>query len=138
MGVKSILAAVGLALLVMVLNVAAAFAWVAVYSMLIEPGHSEAWYQAYAMRAAPVSSVFAGLVLMLGAGVLIGRGRPVRQAMILGAVMAGTYILIDAIVLVAAQADSQTVTWAWGSWVTKLAAAVLGARIGARLRPRSA
>ena len=41
--------------------IAAAYLWVAVYSYVLEPGHEFGFYEQYAQTASPVVGVFAGL-----------------------------------------------------------------------------
>ena len=53
-------AALGGTLLALVVLVAAAFAWVAIYSYLLHPGESPAFYQQYAIRASPWVSLVMG------------------------------------------------------------------------------
>ena len=53
-------AALGGMLLAEVAQIAAAFAWVALYSYLIHPGETPAFYQRYAELAGPWVSVLAG------------------------------------------------------------------------------
>ena len=52
--------AIGGALGAEVVLVIAAFAWVAIYSYVLHPGESAAFYQQYAMRASPWVSLVAG------------------------------------------------------------------------------
>ena len=77
----------------MILNIACAFAWVAIYSHLVAPGQGEAAYQAYALRAVPWSAVIAGVPILLGAGWLLARwhGGGWRTGIVAGV----AYMLID-------------------------------------------
>ena len=54
--------------------------------------------------AAPVSSVVAGIPLMLLAGCLLARGRPKRAALLAAGAAALVYILIDLAILLGAGA----------------------------------
>lgn len=71
-------AAVGGALAAVVVLVAAAFAWVAIYSYLLHPGESEAFYQRYAIRASPWVSLFLGFPVFYLACRWIGSRSPSR------------------------------------------------------------
>jgi hypothetical protein len=124
----------GFALAVMILNVLASFAVVWFYSAFVEPGHPEAFYQAFALRAAPVSSVVAGMPLMFIAGMLIARRRIPRHALIAAAAMALLYIAVDAAILLAAKVSPGVWAWELLSYSTKLIAAIAGAAVGSRGR----
>lgn len=50
----------GGALVLHVVMVALAVAWVAFYSHVLEPGHDRSFYEAYAQRASPIVSLLAG------------------------------------------------------------------------------
>ena len=126
----------GFALAVMVLNVLVSFAVVFFYSAFVEPGHPEAFYQAFALRAAPISSVVAGVPLMFIAGMLIARRRARRPALIAGAAMALLYIAVDGAILFAAGADMWTLELL--SYSTKLLAAIAGAAAGSRSASKAA
>lgn len=124
------------AITVMVLNVAASFVVVWAYATFWEPGHPESFYQAWAMSAAPVSSVVVGAPLMFVAGFLIAGRRQRREALLAGGAVALVYIAIDLAVLLYAKAEGGIWGWAALSFVTKLLAAVAGAAV--RTRPQAA
>lgn len=115
---------------VMALNVAIAFALVWVYS-LFEPGHPDAHYEAVAMRWAPISSVVAGIPLMFMAGFLIAKRRSERSALLAAGAVAGVYIAIDGAVLLAADAGQEIWGWAALSFATKFVSALAGAKLRA-------
>src|SRR6185295_5761137 len=100
MGAKLILRGLAVAVPAMILNIACAFLWVAIYSHLIAPGQGEAAYQAYAMRAVPWSAVIAGVPILLGAGWLLARwhGGGWRTGLWAGAF----YLAIDLAIILAA------------------------------------
>lgn len=50
----------GGALLLNVVMITLAFAWVAFYAYVVEPGHDRAFYEAYAGRSSPAVSLIAG------------------------------------------------------------------------------
>lgn len=114
----------------MVINVAVAFLWVAIYSMLIAPGQEKAAYEAYAMRAAPWSSVIAGMPILFAAGWLLARWH--GGGWEIGIWAAAAYILLDVVILAAAAGMSAFTPIVALSAVTKLAAAALGGALAAR------
>lgn len=116
------------AIAVMALNVAISFGAVWVYS-LVDPGHPAAYYEAFAMRIAPVSSVIAGIPLMLLAGFLIAKGRSARSALIAAGAVALVYIAIDFAILLAAGSGRDVWPWAAASHATKLLSALAGAKL---------
>jgi hypothetical protein len=125
-----ILKSVAIAFGAMVVNVAASFLWVFIYSMTIAPGHDEGFYQAYAMRVAPWCSVIAGIPILFGAGWLLARwlGRSGWRAGI-GAGIA--YVAID-FAMVAAMGGLMAMPGVLAlSFTTKLAAAALGGALAA-------
>ena len=87
--------AIPAAFLVMIANIVIAVLWVAVYSHLIDPGHDEAYYEAYAQTSVPYSAIIAGMPLMFLAGRLIGskfpKGNSVKAALLVWLI----YFLID-------------------------------------------
>ena len=130
MGVALLLRSLAVALAAMVLNVAAAFLWVAIYSLLIAPGQDQTAYEAYAMRAAPWSSVIAGIPILFAAGWLLARWHGGGWGT--GIWAAAAYILIDVIVLAAAVGMTAFSPVVALSAVTKLGAAALGGAMAAR------
>src|ERR1043165_8181821 len=100
------------ALAVMVANVAIAFGVVWVYSTFVAPGQSAAHnYEAFAQAAAPVSSVVAGIPLMLLAGYLLARGREKSAALLAAGAAALVYIVLDLAILIGAHATGSV--WGW-------------------------
>jgi hypothetical protein len=130
MWVKPILRGLAVAVPAMVLNIACAFLWVALYSHVIAPGQGEAAYQAYAMRAVPWSAVIAGVPILLGAGWLLARwqGGGWRTGLLAGAI----YLAIDLAILVAAGALAAMPGIVALSYATKLAASALGGAIAGK------
>lgn len=118
--------AIPFALGVMVVNVLISVLYVVVYSFLIDPGHDEAYYQAYAEVSAPYSSIIAGIPLMFLAGRWIGgkfpKGNSVKAAMLVWLV----YFLIDFAVIAAVGALAQIALLFAISFSTKFVAAYLG------------
>ena len=63
---------VGVAFLVLVLNVAVSILYMVVYGHLIDPGHEEQYYHDHIKVAAPYCSIVAGIPLMFLAGWWVG------------------------------------------------------------------
>ena len=63
---------IGVALLVMVTNIAVSVLYMVVYSYLIDPGHEKEYYDAHIQVAAPYCSIIAGIPLMFLAGWWVG------------------------------------------------------------------
>jgi hypothetical protein len=117
-----------------VLNYGASFVWVFIYSTAINPGHDEAFYQAYAQQAAPMSSVIVGPVIFFIAGFVFARGRTLGRALGVAAVIAGTYIALDSTLLTLLGAWPAIIPIAALSFSTKMAACLAGAWLAARGR----
>lgn len=117
----------GVALLVMVVNVAVSIVYMVVYSYLIDPGHEEQYYREHIKVAAPYCSIVAGIPLMFLAGWWVGGwwggGFAVKAALTVWLV----YALIDIAVLLAAGLTAKIAVLAAISLLTKLAAAYFGA-----------
>jgi hypothetical protein len=124
MGAKLILRGLAVAVPAMILNVACAFLWVAIYSHLIAPGQGEAAYQAYAMRAVPWSAVIAGIPILFVAGWLLARwhGGGWRTGLWAGVF----YLAIDLAILIALGIVTSMLGIVALSYATKLIAATSG------------
>jgi hypothetical protein len=120
------------ALGVMIANVAISFFMVWVYATFISPGQPLSYYQAFAEAAAPISSIVAGIPLMLIAGYLLARGRERRAALLAAGAAALVYILLDLAILLGANASGSIWAWEALSHATKLAAALAGAALALR------
>jgi hypothetical protein len=118
--------AIPFALGVMIVNVLISVLWVAVYSLVINPGQDQAYYQAYAQMSAPYSSIIAGMPLMFLAGRWIGSKFPKANSVKAALLVWLVYFLIDLTVIVAAGALAQIALLFTISFVTKFAAAYLG------------
>jgi hypothetical protein len=129
------LKAVGIALAVLIANVAVSFGVVWVYATFIEPGHDEAFYQAAAQWIAPWSSVFAGAVLFFLALWWLAWRRQGRNGYVFAAAVVAIYAAIDVSVIAAVGALGAMGLIVAVSMASKLAGALLGAWLG---RPRSA
>jgi hypothetical protein len=126
--------ALGVAVLLMALNVGAAFAVMAVYGDVLEPGRDPAFYQEAAQRIAPWSSVVVGVVLFFGAGWLFVRRRPQRSALGFALTFALIYVALDLAILLAADAAGarSMAGLIAASMLSKLAAALGGAALARR------
>ena len=128
MRLRDLLIVPAFALAVMVLNVLVSFAVVWAWSMFVDPGHDQAYYEAFARKAAPISSVVAGPFLMFGAGLLIARKRDRRGALLAAGAVALLYIAVDIALLLAWGAGPGVWVWMLLSYPTKLIGAVAGGR----------
>lgn len=123
------LKAFGVALLLMVLNVAASFGVMWVYGTFIDTGHEQAYYEAAAQRIAPWSSVFVGSLLFFAAAWLLGVRNPARPALTFALTFTLIYTLID-LGIIAAVGGLLSVGYVLLiSIAAKSAAAFLGARL---------
>jgi hypothetical protein len=120
---------VGIALLVMVVNVAISILYMVVYSHVIDPGHESAYYQKHVEIAAPYCSIVAGIPLMFLAGWWVGGfwdvGLGVRSALIVWL----AYAVIDLAILAASGMTIRVGVLFVVSFLTKLAAVYFGALV---------
>lgn len=129
---------VGVALLVMVVNVVASILYMVVYGHVINTGHPKEFYDEHIKVAAPYCSIVAGIPLMFLAGLWVagwsGPDGPlgVKAALIVWL----TYAVIDLSIVVAAGAKEGLTAKLWVliavSILTKLAAAFAGAIVASR------
>jgi len=118
--------AVPFALGVLILNVLIHVLYMVVYSYLIDPGHDEAYYQAYAQMSSPYSSIVAGIPLMFLAGRWIGTKFSKGNSVIAAVLVWLIYVLIDFAIIATVGALAQIAVLFIISFVTKLIAAYLG------------
>ncbi|HWB76471.1 MAG TPA: hypothetical protein VG755_16000 [Nannocystaceae bacterium] len=123
---RRVLRVLGLALLVMTLNVAASVIYMVLYSYVIAPGRDAAHYDAHVQAAAPWSSVIVGAPLMFFASRWLARRTGTRD----GIGIAIAYIVIDSAILLGAGALARLAPIVALSFATKLAAAWAGAATG--------
>jgi hypothetical protein len=95
--------AFALAFGILVVNVAISFAVVAAYSVWVEPGHEQAYYEAAAQWIAPWSSVAFGWLLFFIACYVFSR-RPERNALAFALAVFVAYAAVDLGILFAAGA----------------------------------
>lgn len=122
----------GVALLVMVANIAVSIVYMFIYGYLIDPGHEKEYYDAHVQIAAPYCSIVAGIPLMFLAGLWISgwwdAKFPTESAITVWLI----YAAIDVTVVLAAGVTSRMAILVTISMLTKLAAVYAGAMIGAR------
>ena len=109
----------GLALGVMVVNVAISILYMVVYSYVIDPGHQKEYYEAHVKIAAPYCSIVAGIPLFFLVGWWVGAW----PAILVWTV----YAVVDLAVFAASGQASKIGVLVAISLLTKLAAAYLGA-----------
>lgn len=123
---------VGVALLVMVVNVGVSILYMVVYGHLIDPGHEEQYYREHIKVAAPYCSIVAGIPLMFLAGWWVGgwweSGFAVKAALVVWL----AYALIDFTVLLTAGLTTKIAVLSAVSLLTKLAAVYFGALVAKR------
>ena len=123
---------IGVALLVLVANVAASILYMVVYSYLIDPGHEKEYYDAHIQIAAPYCSIVAGIPFMFFAGWWVGGWWQGEFAVKSALVIWLAYAVIDLAIVLAAGASSKIGMVVAISLVTKLAAVYLGALFASR------
>jgi hypothetical protein len=125
-------AALGGMLLAEVAQIAAAFAWVALYSYLIHPGETPAFYQCYAGVASPWVSVVAGTPIFYLVCRWIGSRFPAR-AWPTAMALFGLFVLLDLTLTLSVGVPSpRLVGFMAASYLLKLPACHLAGRRAAR------
>lgn len=129
-----IVSLIGVALLVMVLNIAASVLYMVLYGHVINPGHEPKFYQDHIQVAGPYCSIVAGIPLMFVAGWWVAgwwdRSLATRGAFVVWL----AYTVIDLTILFFAGLTFGVGVLFVVSFATKLAAAYAGATT--RLRRR--
>lgn len=120
----------GLAILVLVANVAVSVIYMVVYSHLIDPGHDAPYYQAHVQIAAPYCSIAAGIPLMFLAGWWVAGWWQGALGVQAALVVWAAYALIDVAVSLAAGLSTRAAVFVGVSILTKLAAAYFGGLAG--------
>lgn len=117
---------IGLALLALALGVVLVIIWVTIYSEMIDPGRGDAFYQAYAMRVAPMIGIASGIPLLFTGGWRAARKPGSLPGWQAGAAVGVAYAVID-LPLIAALAGG-AIPWGYVafSYSTKIAAAAAG------------
>lgn len=134
MALKDVAKAAGLGLLVLLIDFAIATAAVFAYSLLIDPGHDTAYYQAAAPGIATVSTRIAGPVLLGLFVFLFSRRRPDRNPFVFAAAVFVFYALFDGAMVLFRDFFTGAVMLTMG---LKLAGALIGA-VPARIAHRNA
>ncbi len=125
-------AAFGGMLLAEVAQIAAAFAWVALYSYLVHPGETPAFYQRYAEVSGPWVSILAGTPIFYLVCRWIGSRDPAR-AWPTAMALFGLFALLDLTLMLSAGAPSpRLVGFIAASYLLKLLACHLAGRRAAR------
>ncbi len=88
------LKAAGVAVAILIVNVAISFGAVALYATSLDPGHDAAYYEAAAQWIAPLSSIAFGWLLFLGATLILSR-KPDRDALWFALTAFAVYAAID-------------------------------------------
>lgn len=125
---------VGVAVLVLVVNVGFSILYMVVYSYLIDPGHDEQYYREHINVAAPYCSIVAGMPLMFLVGWWVAGWWEGQFAVKAALVVFLAYALIDTAVLVAAGPTTRIAVLFAVSFLTKLAAVYVGALVGTHSR----
>jgi hypothetical protein len=129
---------VGVAVLVLVANVAASILYMVVYSYVIDPGHDPQYYNDHIQVAGPYCSIVAGIPLMFLAGWWVAgwwrRALGVRGAWIVWL----AYTVIDLAILLAAGMSMGVGLLFVVSFATKLEQCTSGRGSGSHDRPNQA
>lgn len=133
-----LLKALGVAMAVLISTFAFAFPMVAFYAYVIEPGRPSEFYSQSAQWIAPWSSHVLGPLLFFGLNFRLARRRPERNAIAFALATIALYVVIDAgsLRLFGLSVWSFFRAPVLISLAFKTAAAILGARLGAR-RPEA-
>ena len=121
---------VGVAVLVLVVNVGVSIVYMVVYGHVIDPGHDEQYYREHIKVAAPYCSIVAGMPLMFLAGWWVAGWWDGQFAVKAALAVWLAYALIDIAALVAAGLTTRIAVLSAVSLLTKLAAVYLGAVAG--------
>lgn len=116
-----------------IVMIAAAFAWVAIYSYVLQPGQSLATYQAYARQASPIVALVVGIPAFFAAGIWLRKR--LGAAGFATAVAAGTlYLILEAAVMVSAAREPRVLGMFFANVPAKIGVLLLGARAGRGFR----
>ena len=128
--------AAGLAILVLMLDFAVAFLVVAFYSLAIDPGHPQAYYEAAALSITPWSTRVAGPILFFLAIWGTGRRRPERNPWAFALATFFFYLVVDFALVGFGFGAVLTLPVAL-TLLAKLAGALAGAAVVSRARRTS-
>ena len=125
-------AALGGMLVAEIGQIAATFAWVAIYSYLVHPGETQAFYQRHAQAAGPWVSIVAGTPIFYLVCRWIGSRVPSR-AWPTAMALFGFFVVVDfALILAAGTPSPRIIGFVVVSYLLKLLACHLGGRSAAR------
>jgi hypothetical protein len=125
-------AALGGMVVAEVAQIAAAFAWVALYSYLVHPGETQAFYQRHAEASGPWVSLLAGTPIFYLVCRWIGSRAPFR-AWATAMALFGLFVVVDfALMLPWWPLSPRLVGFTAASFLLKLVACHLGGRSAAR------
>ena len=127
-----VLALIGVALLVLITNVAASVLYMVVYGHVIDPGHDPKYYQDHIQVAGPYCSIVAGIPIMFLTGWWVA-GWWCRTLDYRGAILVWlAYTIIDLSILLIAGLSFGVAVLFVASFASKLVAIYWGAKV--RLR----
>jgi len=112
-------------------QIAAAFAWVALYSYLVHPGETPAFYQRHAQVAGPWVSLLAGTPIFYLVCRWIGSRVP-SQAWPTAMALFGLFVLVDVALVLSVTLSPRILGFTAASYVLKFVACHLGGRSAAR------
>lgn len=112
-------------------QIAAAFAWVALYSYLVHPGETQAFYERHAQVAGPWVSLLAGTPIFYFVCRWIGSRVPSR-AWPTAMALFGLFVLVDLALTLSVTLSPRIVGFMAASYLLKLVACHLGGRSAAR------
>lgn len=121
--------ALGVALLVLVLNTVVAIVVVLGYSMFVNPGQPSEYYTKVAPTIVPLYVHIASPFFFFGAGYLFARRRPDRNGLLFATAVVVAYVVIDS-AMVAFKVDVEFAMWMVLNLVAALAGAMLPGRKG--------
>lgn len=132
---------IGVAILVLIVNVAMSFLYMVVYGYLINPGHPKEFYDQHAQAAAPWCSIVAGIPIVFLAAWWVSGWTALSDPSGVKAALAVwlSYAIIDlAIVLAVGGVTPKLALLIAISLITKLGAAYVGGLMGAPNAPSAA
>lgn len=119
----------GAAVVVMILNVGLFYLWVWIYSLFIDKGHPNEYYEEYAKRAGPYSSMIGGFPLMVGSAFFLGSRWESDFAMTAALTLWLVYTVVDVAIVAANKPERKL----WRLVVISQGIKLIGAVVGALL-----
>ena len=116
----------GAAIVVMILNVAIFYLWVWIYATFIDKGQDNKYYEDYAQRNAPYSSMIVGLPLMIGAAWVLGTRWEPDFALTAALTLWIVYTVVDLAIVAASKPERRLWVLAGISQAIKLIGALIG------------